>query len=169
MLPFRIFPPYFLVRSSTTCWKCHSSAQVFAFGASAHELIDSAFRKHLPATRPFLLTNIASIPIAFLRIAIKSGANLELRKTRASTPAYYVNVCHCEASLGDYFLFTRLGQAFCPKSDEQAKLIQVRRLNGPSTSAEVDCRFSSNLDSIFVRPVPSRHRPPRTPFKDDQR
>jgi hypothetical protein len=151
MLPFRIFPPYFLLRSSTTCRKCRSLTPVFAFGASGHELVDSDFKKYLPTARPFLLTNIASIPIAFPRIAIKSGANLERRKTRASTSAYYMNVCHCGASLGDYFLFSQPGHAFCPKSRDQAKLIHVRRLNGPSTSAEVDCRFFSfDLDLISV-------------------
>ena len=150
MLPFRIYPPYYVVKSNETCWKCGCTVPVFALAASRSTAQIRGLELELPSCSPFFLTRIASIPIAFLRVAVKSGANVELRRSGGCALRHYVNVCPCGATLGDHLVFKIPGHAFFPRSLADAERVQVRRMNGPTTSALGDCRFiDRNLDLIF--------------------
>lgn len=152
VLPFRITPHYYLIRSSEICWKCHRPTPVFAFGASGCDALDEDYEDYVPGRGVFLMTNIRSIPAPFIRVAVKNGASIELRRSRTADTEYYMNLCRCGAPRGDYFMFNEPGHGFFPTSELEAGMIHVRRLNAPTTPVEVYCQFiDNNLELVLGR------------------
>jgi hypothetical protein len=102
----------YFVRSFSRCWKCKSHVTVMTLGA------ESAIAPWLWDEEPFyLFSYIQSIPSHLLGIIKRTTSNYRLTSSKAAEETYYMNRCsHCQAPLGDHFLFEEPGGAFCPTS-----------------------------------------------------
>ena len=144
-----IHPPYHLLRSRESCWKCGSDAEVIAF-TTAEVTGEEDDDNELPVHSPVVLTNIRSAPHPFLIAATRSGANYESRFSKTAGHEYFMNQCGCGAVLGDHFLHNEPGHAFFPMNEEEASSVQVQEIDC-SDPLEIECCFAGWSSLCLVK------------------
>ncbi|MFD0894733.1 hypothetical protein KBB96_05050 [Luteolibacter ambystomatis] len=149
MQPYTIHPPFFLLRSLERCWRCNEVARVFAFAASRCTTSDEELEDYIPLGGPFMLYNALDLPADLVEFARELGASIQRRYSKTAETEYYMNLCHCGAPFGDYFMFNEPGHAFFPTSEEEAAMIEIFQLPLPHPVG-VDSGFTeSDLSLIF--------------------
>ena len=138
-----IHPPFHLLRSWESCWKCGAVAEAIAFAVAAVtcDSGDEEDDDELPVHSPAVLEMIVEAPLPFLAAAAHSSADYRKGYSRTAECEYFMNHCTCGAPFGDYFLHSEPGHAFFPTGDSEAKAIKVHRIDCHDAQ-EIDCGFA---------------------------
>jgi len=145
----RVTAPIFLLRSTESCWRCHSSQEVIAL--AFRWCLDTALAvdEQPEKDEPLILENIRKMPPAILDYVVSVHPRFEKRTSKTAGAAYYMNICDCGAHFGDFYLFSEPGGAFFPTEEEEAGHITIEQLPFTGTF-EFECSYSMGVgDLIF--------------------
>lgn len=138
-------PWYFLVESTSECWKCGSPTQVHAFMLPEdHEQFeyadedDEAFSLASPCGYWMRQGEVGTVSNVY-GLSPKVVAQLRSHTTRyrpaysqQAGATYYMNHCeHCGAKLGDFYMHSEPGGAFFPMSAADASKMILRKVDAP--------------------------------------
>jgi hypothetical protein len=145
----KVTTPLFLLRGKETCWRCHSDQEViallFKWVPDPEEPEDEQPREG----EPILLQNIHKMPKAVLDKVLALHPRYEKRTSRTTETAYYMNLCDCGATFGDFYLFSEPGGAFFPMAEQAASRITIHEF--PLTgSFDFDSSYSMGLGEFIL-------------------
>lgn len=145
----QIIAPIFLLRSTESCWRCHSSQEVIALAFRWYLDKEIAADEQPENGEPLILDNIHAMPQTILDYVVSVHPHFEKRTSKTAGTAYYMNTCDCGAHFGDFYLFSEPGGAFFPADEAEAGNITIEQLPFAGTF-EFDCSYSMGLgDLIF--------------------
>jgi hypothetical protein len=145
----RVTAPIFLLRSTESCWRCHSSQEVIALAFRWCLDASLAADEQPEKDEPLILENIHEMPQAILDYVVSVHPHFEKRISKTAGTAYYMNICDCGAHFGDFYLFSEPGGAFFPTDEEEADHITIEQLPFTGTF-EFDCSYGMGVgDLIF--------------------
>ncbi len=143
---FRIRSPwYFLVESSSKCWKCSSRTRVHAFMLPEdHEQFeyadedDEAFSLASPRgcwMRQGEMGTVSNVYGLSPKVVTQLRSHTTRYRPAYSQQAgatYYMNHCeHCGAKLGDFYMHSEPGGAFFPVSPADASKMILLKVDAP--------------------------------------
>ena len=134
-----LHPPFYLLRSSEVCWKCHRPSDAIAFAAGAATPHDED--EEVDDISPLILQDIQEAPAPFLIAAATTGVDFRERFSQAAGHEYFMNHCECGAPFGDHYLHSEPGHAFFPLDPREAERIQVQEIEW-DVDMEADCWFA---------------------------
>ena len=145
----KVTAPVFLLRSTESCWRCHSNQEVIALAFRWSLDEDEAEDQQPHQGEPLILENIHEMPQAILDHIVSVHPRVEKRPSKTTGTAYFMNICKCGANFGDHYLFSEPGGAFFPMDEEAASQITIEEL--PFTGAfQFNCSYSMGQgDLIF--------------------
>lgn len=120
----QISAPIYLVESSSTCWSCGCETPVIAL---AVDRLDAEPGESEEVCM-ILLSSVENLPGELTNLLGQRYAFFKKRYSKTAGVRYFMNHCSCGAPLGDFFLHSEPGGAFCPTSAEEAENIILREL-----------------------------------------
>jgi len=141
-----VMPPLFILKSWETCWSCGESADVFCLASAGVIDDDDEEKEELNMFIQYL--DLTYIPDYLDTIFKTKIPRYFMDYTKMSNSHYYVNHCHCNAKLGDFYLHHEPEGAFHPICDEHAQEIIMYNL-GFYGSVKIDASYEVG-DSNFI-------------------
>lgn len=148
-------PGYFLAHSADRCWRCKHLTLVMGFllPRGVEELQHDPLSPDDDWQGLPLVVFAHTITQLDQRVALTAkslGARLSLQESKQAGMSYLMNMCeHCNAQLGDNFLFGQPDGAFHPTTPQGASLV---RLKWQREEFKATCSWASTslLDSMVV-------------------
>lgn len=134
-----LHPPFYLLRSFESCWKCRKEAAAIAFAVTAVTPHDD--EDEVDDFSPLILRDIQDAPHPFIAAAAQTEAHFQKGFSRTSGREYFMNHCTCGAAFGDHFLHSEPGHAFFPTDEGEAALIHIQEIDWDE-DLECDCWFA---------------------------
>lgn len=145
----QISAPIYLVESLSTCWSCGCETPVIALA------VDRLDGEPLEGEESclILLSSVENLPGELASLLGQRYPFFRRRFSKTAGARYFMNHCSCGAPLGDFFLHSEPGGAFCPTSAEETENIILRELPvaGPF-NIEASCgQMYPDLIGIYAR------------------
>lgn len=143
---YAIEADYFLLAQSVQrCWKCREDSAVFSLvippGGQILEPGDDEFDDEWwTLDNAVALSHVSRLSneVATLLKDITPNYCPGFSKTMGST--LWINHCeHCGANIGDFFLHSEPGGAFCPMDEEEASRIELTEIDSPICADGDEC------------------------------
>ncbi|WP_085639935.1 MULTISPECIES: DUF5710 domain-containing protein [unclassified Pseudomonas] len=137
-------PYYFILQSSTECWKCYCPTRVFSFKLpEEHEQFEYAEEDEdtgfsLESGLGYWvshgvrvgLSNISTLSPSVIKQLRTYSTRYQPDHSKMAGAIYYMNHCeHCSAKLGDFFMHSEPGGAFFPMSAQAASSMTLHLIN----------------------------------------
>ena len=122
---------FLIIKGAEHCWKCHQACDVYAFCLPASEEMKydedgQEYWSAIPGVATVCdITSLSRHPESVMTHISKG----KLRKDHSHTVGgeYFMNHCqHCDAKLGDHFLFGEPGGAFFPEEGRPVAQVVAR-------------------------------------------
>ncbi|MDP5542475.1 DUF5710 domain-containing protein [Pseudomonas aeruginosa] len=152
-------PYYYIIESTSDCWKCSNWTRVYAFmlpeGHEEFELVDDDEEFSLERNLGEWIRHdhrgtagtVHSLSPSVAAQVRRYTANLKLACSKTAGHRYIMNHCeHCGAKLGDFYMHTEPGGAFFPTSPQQASNMTLIKIN---ERFDANCGVGFATDDFF--------------------
>lgn len=139
--------PFYLVKSSMSCWRCGVETEVITFACEGIEDSDDANDDESNFTKFQYVTCLSP---NLNRLVAEKYLAYFIDYSNTTRSFYYMNHCkRCAAVLGDHFLHNEPGGAFFPEPDEareRVELVELKSAGYVSINADSSMLFPSFIE-----------------------
>ncbi|CAG9266202.1 conserved hypothetical protein [Burkholderia diffusa] len=145
-MPHYVAPYFYIAKNHQSCWRCGETSPVYCLASTGDYLErrqDFDDEDHLVKVVEWNIAEYGSFVGTFIsNMTMVNGKVGRFIKERCSSyyvdyskmasSSYYMNHCvACDAKFGDFFMHNEPGGAFSPMSENEARSIQLSRIDLP--------------------------------------
>lgn len=152
-------PYYYIIESTSDCWKCAIWTRVYAFMLpEEHEefeqvdddeefTLESNLGEWIRRDHRGTVGSVHSLSPSVAAEVCRHTANLKQAYSKTAGHRYIMNHCeHCGAKLGDFYMHSEPGGAFFPTSPKQASKMLLIKIN---ERFDANCGVGFATDDFF--------------------